>query len=82
MDLINWEDLRSEEFVIDWMWYYERGSMSPRFLMGSSSTETENIVSVLSLQVSKRKMVHLSSPLELGGSLGYLSRSAGHIVSI
>lgn len=39
----------------------------------------QNIVSILSLQVSTRKMVHLSSPLELGGSVGYLSRSAGHI---
>lgn len=76
MDLINQENLRAEKFVIDWMWYYERGN---RFLMVTPSTETENIVSILSLQVSTRKMVHLSSSLELGGSVGYLSRSAGHI---
>lgn len=38
VDLINQENLRAEKFVIDWMWYYERGN---RFLMVSPSTETE-----------------------------------------
>lgn len=49
----------------------ERGS----FLMGSPSTER------ILVRVLKRKMVHLSSSLELDGSVGYLSRSAGCILS-
>lgn len=42
--------------------------------MGSPSTETENIGE---RRVLMRKTIHLSSSLELGGPVGYLSRSAG-----
>lgn len=49
--------------------------VSPTFLMGSPSTER------ILVMVLKRKVVHLSSSLELDESVGYLSRSAGYILS-